>query len=278
MNFKKITGMILSCALAGTIFAGCGDDNKVEDTKIGMITHLNASEQKMNEILQKAQEKAGIKITSHVAVFYDNLNSLQMALEANNVQEMSTYKSVANYLTGQSGKFEIIPDHPVKLKDSFCFAVLKSNTDLKNQLDKALEELKADGTLEKLTGRYITNLKPGEEPPAVAFENIPGAATLRVAITGDLPPLDLVLANGQPAGFNTALLAEIGKKLNRNVEVVNIDSAARATALSSDKVDVIFWAILPDDDTRPADIDMPENVELTVPYFTDDIVHVDLKK
>ena len=75
------------------------------------------------------------------------------------------------------------------------------------------------------------------------------------------------------------MLAEIGKRLGRNVEIVQIDSAARASALSSRKVDVVFWVTLPAGGSMvPADIDKPEGLELTVPYYQDETVHVGRKQ
>ena len=50
-----------------------------------------------------------------------------------------------------------------------------------------------------------------------------------------------VAANGTPAGFNTAVLAEIGKRLERNIELVQVDSVGRALALAQGNVDVAFW-------------------------------------
>ena len=98
-------------------------------------------------------------------------------------------------------------------------------------------------------------------------------------MTGDLPPLDFVNTDGTPAGFNTALLAEIAKRLGKNIAVVQIDSGARAAALSSEQIDVIFWATVPLDDTLiPADVDKPEGVELSAPYFEDSVEHLQLKK
>ena len=85
-------------------------------------------------------------------------------------------------------------------------------------------------------------------------------------MTGDLPPLDYVSEDGSPAGFNTAILAEIAKRLGKNIEVVDIDSGARAAALSSGQIDVIFW------------VDKPEGVELSEPYFKDDVEHLQIKK
>ena len=101
---------------------------------------------------------------------------------------------------------------------------------------------------------------------------------LKIAITGDLPPLDLVLADGTPAGFNTAVLAEIGKRLGRDVELVQVNSTARASALATKNVDVVFWVAVPKGDSRvPADIDKPQNLELTIPYYQDKTVHLGQK-
>ena len=53
--------------------------------------------------------------------------------------------------------------------------------------------------------------------------------------------MDYVAADGTPAGFNTAILAEIGRRLQVNIKLVQVDSATRALALSSGMVDVVFW-------------------------------------
>ena len=285
MNLKKVTTIILSCILFGAIFAGCGDTEKSEQKseedsvlKIGRIVYLNATEKQIDEIMSRIEKVSGTSKTKET-VYFESLNLMMLGLESGKVNEISTYKSVSNYLVGKNDKIKINYDTSLGLKDSFCFAVLADNYQLKKQLDRTIEEMSFDGTLGKLTKEYITDLKAGEEPPSVKFEKIDGAETLKVAVTGDLPPLDLVLANGQPAGFNTALLAEVGKRLNKNIETVQIDGAARAAALSSEKVDIVFWAVVPVvGDERPSDIDAPAEIVLSSPYFSDEIVHVDLKK
>ena len=287
MNIKKIATVLLSVATAVALLAGCGGNSekksaggpKVDQVRVGMLTHLNASEQKINEIYKKIDESAGARVKfAHDYVYYDKLASMQMGLESASVGEMSLYDSVAKYLIGHNDKMEI-SEHPgLKLQDSFCLALRAEDSALKADLDKAISDMTADGTLGKLTKTYITDLKQGTEPPAVPIENIAGAPVLKVAVTGDLPPLDLVLANGKPAGFNTAVLSEISKRIGKNIEMVQIDSAARATTLVSKKVDIVFWATVPYGETIvPNDIDKPEGLDLTKPYFMDNIVHVKLK-
>lgn len=282
MNLKKMTMILLTALLGSVVFAGCGG-NRAQDlepdtrTKVGTLAHLNASEEKYNDIMKRVDETWTSKF-SFDYVYYDKLTAMQMGLESDNIQEMSLYRSVAKYLMDRNDKLALLDYQGLKLTDSFCCAVRKEDTELRSGLDKALEEMKGDGTLERFTKTYLTDLKKGEEPPAVPMPET-GGAPLKIAVTGDLPPLDLVLADGKAAGFNTAVLAEIGRRLGRNVEIVQVDSAARASALSAKKVDVVFWVTLPVGDSKiPADIDQPENVSLTVPYYQDEIVRVGKKK
>ena len=57
-------------------------------------------------------------------------------------------------------------------------------------------------------------------PESIPFETFEGAETIRVAVTGDLPPIDYVAADGKAAGFNTALLAEIAKRLKDSITLI----------------------------------------------------------
>ncbi|MBR7025170.1 MAG: transporter substrate-binding domain-containing protein [Selenomonadaceae bacterium] len=285
MRLKKFFAAICAAAL---LMTGCGSDSSTEKkdpnsqatiNKIGMIAHLNASEKQMEEYLFKIQERMRAKVVNHIPVFYDNLSLMEMGLEAGNVDKISTYKCVADYLIANNDKLEIAHDDWIEeLTDNFCFAVKKEDAQLKADLDKVIGEMKADGSLDKLVREYVINVDKGKNPPKIELPKVDGADTIKVGVTGDLPPLDLVLADGTPAGFNTALLAEIAKRLNKNIELIQIDSGARAAALNSDQIDVIFWAIVPANAILPADIDKPEGIELSEPYFKDDIAHIKLKQ
>ncbi len=290
MKFKKIAKILLSCVMAGALFAGCGGGDKpapkADDAnktggkiQLGMIAHLNATEQKMDEIFAQIEESEKVPLTKYTVKFYDSLNLMQMGIESGSVDEISVYDSVAKYIVANNEKYEFVNDKELKVfNDNFCFAVRKDDAQLKADLDKAIEEMKADGSLDKLVKEYITDVDKDKVPPAVELPMTEGAQSIKVGVTGDLPPLDYVNADGKPAGFNTALLAEVAKRSGKNIEIVDIDSGARAAALSSGKIDVIFWAIVPNGDKMPRDIDKPEGVELTTPYFKDDVEHLKLKK
>ena len=280
---KKFFAAICACAL---LLTGCGGGEKSSEAPkdngkatIGVISHLNVSETEYNEYMKKLEKsyrpsKANLSADYK---YFDKMNDMQLALESGQIDVLSTYQNVADYMLKKSSEKEILPSER-SLEDSFCFALREGDTKLKNELNKAIKAMISDGTMGKLSKQYITDLKEGEEPPAVPITHIDGADTIKVAVTGDLPPFDLVLADGTPAGFSTAVLAEISRRIEKNIELVTVDSAARASILSSKGADVVFWVSVPKDSILiPANIDQPAGIAVSEPYYQDRITHVGKK-
>lgn len=279
---RKIFAALLAAMFI--FVTGCGDNKPPAENKsqikLGMIKHLNVTETLLDNYFEKAasrmQQTSGLYTPKHI--FFDNMTSMLAALQSGQIDALSTYYSVSKYLIAQNADLEPVPNIP-KVSDAFCCAMRKEDDALKKEFDDALLKMTADGTLAKLAKTYITDADYSVPPPAVDLPTIDGATTIKIAVTGDLPPLDYVNADGTPAGFNTAVLAEISRLIGKNFEIIDIDSGARAVALTSGKVDVIFWVAVPQNDTlAPPDCDTPEGVILTEPYFTDEIAHVKLKK
>ena len=126
------------------------------------------------------------------------------------------------------------------LSNDFAFMFMEDNTALRDEFDAALAAI-TDEEMEKLVQDHITAAINGEEISPIQMPVIEGAETIKVAVTGSLPPMDYVAADGSPAGFNTALLAEISSRIGKNIELVVVDSVGRAAALASGAVDAVFW-------------------------------------
>ena len=276
----------LAVICAALLMTGCGGEQQHEldendgKSKIGVITRLNAGELEYNEHMKRLNAiYRPSNVNSNVEYkYFDKMNDMQMALDAGQIDMLSTYQNVANYMIQRADNKEILPSER-KLEDYFCFAVREGDTMLKHNLDRAIKAMIADGTLATMSKRYIIDLKDGKEPPAVPITKIDDAETIKVAVTGDLPPFDMVLADGTPAGFSTAVLAEVSKRINRNIELVSVDSAARAAILSSKGADVVFWVAVPKNSNLfPENIDQPAGIAVSEPYYRDFIAHVGLKK
>ncbi len=167
---------------------------------------------------------------------YSSLTTMVMDLNAGNIEYLLAPSSVANYLKAQDDSLTIAPGGagvPTEIR----MAVRSEDTGLHQLLQEGLQTLKEDGSLDTLIDTYITNVSvngSGDSP-----QN--GEETYVVGVTGDLPPLDYVAADGTPAGFNVALMNAIAEKKNVSFTFVQVDADARLSALSSGKIDVIFW-------------------------------------
>ena len=145
---------------------------------------------------------------------------------------------------------------------------------LRAKFDDALKSMKEDGTLGHLIFKHtvISHLK---EIETAEFEKFEGADEIKIAVTGNNPPLDLIKADGTPAGFNTALLAEIGKRLKLNIKLVNINTASRTEALKSGQADVVFLYLVAEGVDKQRDV--PEGILLSDSYYDfADFMHIGL--
>ena len=157
-----------------------------------------------------------------VVHFYDTLDTMLMALQSGELDFIKVPYYTARYLCSTNDGLKMsLEYHPEKATGQ-------------------ITAMKEDGTLQKLIDEHIIKVSEGGEPEAIAFEKFEGNP-IKVAVTGSLPPMDYMAADGSFAGFNTAVLAEIGKRLQKNIELVQVDSIGRALALSEGTVDVVFW-------------------------------------
>ena len=202
--------------------------------------------------------------------FYDNFNAMLLALEAGEISGLFLTRPVAEYIIAQNSALKVsgVTGLAVDLGYAFGFMNNDKGQALLAKFNEALSVIKNTGSLDKLRAKYLVN--PGtKDPDIVKFAALPDTDTIKVAVTGDLPPLDYTTADGKAAGFNTAILAEIGKYLGVNIDVVQVDTAARVPALTSGRVDVVFWfsVILSQNEVQ---YDMTSDVIVSAPYYTND--------
>ncbi len=177
--------------------------------------------------------------TRRVIHFYDSLLSMQMALRSQKVQEIALPEPVGMYLVTNNPKYDIYFSLNM-MPSTISFGFRRGNTALQKEFNTAIAAMKKDGTLARLQKDFVTELGTAE-PHAVKFTDFKDAKTIRVAVTGDLPPIDFIAADGRPTGYNTAILSEIGKRIKKNIKLISIDAGGRSAALAGERVDVVFW-------------------------------------
>lgn len=241
-----------------------------DGVKIGILNKSNYSEEEFAKITATVLKWSVNEAKSSTETFhyYEDLTSMILGLNAGEVDEILLPKACGEYVIAKNPDLKISGVLRTS-QANFAFGFLRKNgVFLRQQVNYALRLMKRDGTLESLRAKYFLN--PGKnDSEAVEFEKFNSGGTIKVAITGDVPPVDLFTADGRPAGFNTAVLAEIGKYLAANIELVNVNAGARLPALASGRADMVFWFEFIDGvDEQP---DIPEDIVVSDSYYDWDI-------
>ena len=265
--------------------------------------------------------EATLEIPYYPVIYYDSLDAMIMGLLSGEIYSFDIYSCVADYICSRNDQlvnyitYDMTKERTPfvqavfdRFENGFSFMMLDSRSELRDEFNTAIQAMKDDGTMDKLIQEHITDVVNGAEPVPIELPKVKGQETIRVAVTGSLPPMDYVAADGTFAGFNTAILAEIGNRIGKNMELVQVDCLGRATALASGNVDVVFWirgdkagetyAQMTDEEyaaykagleaqfteeekhameimeeamPRPMDYtkDMPDGTIITIPYYTD---------
>jgi len=196
--------------------------------------------------------------------YYNRYSDCVSAVLAGKVDAVFAPRFCAEYSMQRNSSLKVVADnaYPVNV----VMAVRSEDQQLKNELDEAITVLQENGTLDSLKDQWVTNLPVGSEPESKEISKIEGAKTIYVGVCGDYVPLDYIATNGQPAGYNVALLSEIGKLMNINFEFVSIETQARFAALESKKIDLIFCNLQANSAALKA---LKNNSWIaTMPYFT----------
>jgi len=276
---KKFLCLILALYLSFSCTSAFAADDYV-----GFLTRLKTTPEEFFMLMKTTWATKGWVIegndhSTSKAKFYDSLMLMQMALNAGEIDEMILPDFVAEYLLKIDKRYApscISNSGPMNL----CFGFMKENRTLANKWNTALISMRNDYTLAGLEQKYIKNFpedtsydyiygikrNKNKNPNAVKFTRFDDAPVICVAVTGDLPPVDFVAEDGTAAGYSTAVLAEIGKRLKLNIKLVQINAGARTAALASGRVDVVFWyEVHKNLDFQP---DVNENIILSEPYLS----------
>lgn len=236
--------------------------------RIGALTKYTANPSEEWHMLK------GIHGRNDSVVFYDSLQEIIMSLLRGDIDEADLPGIVGSYAVNSNPDLKI--KCIVRMKSQHLVFGFRQNKgeELRDKFNRALSDMKADKTLKHLEERYLKSKNISES--AVEFMNFKGADTITAAVTGDLPPIDFVDIDGNAAGFNTALLAEIAKRLEINIRLIHVNTSARSSALASGRADVVFWYQLSEYDGK--NFDIPDGVIVSEPYYDwNNFAHISLK-
>lgn len=260
-----VAGALLTVLAAG----GCGGD---KPAKIENVSNLQG---KVIASVIPAVPTKHVEATMEKAIggkagefkFFNKYPDCVLALQSGKVDAVLSPRFLGEYYMKRNADLKMVSSEPVKV--NVVMAVRNEDSQLKDDLDKAIATLGESGKLKSLEAEWVTNLPAANEPANKSADPIPGAKTVYVGVCGDYVPLDYIAANGRPAGYNVALLNEIGKLLGVNFEFVSLESQAKFAALSGKKIDLIFCNL--DANTPGLQALKDKSWVATKPYYTSEV-------
>ena len=166
-----------------------------------------------------------------------NVSDMLLALESGKVDvigdenlSVAFNKEIASKVDSVSAG---LPPTPL----AACFR--PGNDLLKQDFDGFLDEIRRDGTYQKILDRW----RNADDPSAIARPQQRGTGqTLRIAIYPDLPPFSFI-SSGAPSGLESDLATEWANRRNRRLEFLTMDFASLIPAVQTNKVDMAMGSI-----------------------------------
>lgn len=269
--------VILLFLIIMVMMSACAEKDNSSATGILM----DMTVENIDETIRHMKEVHGTEFQKPDAftIKYDSLSTLLLALRSGDVGHISLNSETAAFVMAQNDDLVAFDPTAGSHKTSFSMMTMADNKEVYDLINNAIIELKGDGTLDKIIEENLFAYREKEPKPS-ELPVIEGAETIVVAVTGDLPPLDYVSVDGKPAGFNVALLSAISERAGVNFEFSTVESGARITALSSGRVDVVFWscASICAEHSHLLAQEAFENTLITEPYISLDSVIITIKE
>ncbi|MCI2055611.1 MAG: ABC transporter permease subunit [Oscillibacter sp.] len=164
--------------------------------------------------------------------FFNNRTDQLAALESGKVEAFPCDEPVALLAVAQNPDLTILPQCVVE--DHYGVA-LQKDSPLTPQVNDAIAQLKADGTLDAMREKWSGSDEAAKVLPQL---DCPGTnGTLRVAHDTSGEPMEYVGTDGTAVGYDLELMLRIAQILDYQVEWISVDFSGLIPMLQSGKAD-----------------------------------------
>ncbi len=222
---KKILALMLVIASASMCWAGVEKLEDLRTAKIGLLSG-SSTEVTIHEFLDGKTENVSE---------YETFASLINALKEGKIDAAVMDLSPATYFAKEDKAIKILDQF---LKNEDYGIAFKKGNPLKAEVEKALSEIKADGTLSSIIAKYRTDYV---DPEAIDYNLEAKNGYLWMGCDAAFPPYDIKTAYGF-VGVDIEICAAIAKKLDRTLIVADYTFKTLPMALNDGRIDMICSA------------------------------------
>lgn len=223
-----------------------------------LITGCNNNLKQINSVDDLLNSKIGVYTGSEYdTILKDKIKSAKSAYYNSYSDEISALKSgkIDAFLTDEPLAKEILKNNDgLKIldkkltNDSYAFALNPKKTELKEEIDKIIIEMKKDGTLSQLGEKWFGD---NEEIKQLENYNYNYIDTIKFATVSGSAPF-AYMKNNEIVGYDIDVINYIGYKLGYKIEIVEIAFEGMIAALTSGKVDMAGCSIIVTEERKKA--------------------------
>lgn len=263
---KKIS--LLLAALMTVGLCACGS-SKVPANKVNSVADLEG-------------KKIGVQLGTTGDIYASDVKDAEIIEYKNGpdaVQALKQGKNDCVIIDEQPAKAFVEKNSDLKILEEeftleeYAICISKENTELKDKINKAMTELKTEGTLDKIIQSWI-NPAEGKEKGEDSYTSPEGTdysnGTLKMVTNATFEPYEFQ-EEGKILGLDIDMATAIADKLGMKLEVQDIDFDSIITSVQTGKADIGVAGMTVTEDRL-------KNIDFTDPYTTSKQVIIVRKK
>jgi polar amino acid transport system substrate-binding protein len=188
--------------------------------------------------------------------YYDSVLDSAMAVQAGEVDAAAYDEPILRNIAAKNPGLKVLPDKITT--DYYGYAVRLGDQALKGAIDGIIREMKDSGQYREMVQRWLpANGRPQPMPSLPAGTD----GVLRFGTAAVTEPFSFVDGSQQIVGLDIEMASRVAARLNKKLEIVNMDFGAMIPALIAGKVDMIGSCITISEERA-------KTVLFSVPYYT----------
>ncbi len=188
--------------------------------------------------------------------YFNSVLDSALAVKTGKVALAAYDEPILRNIAAKNPGLKVLPE--MITQDHYGFAVRLEDAELKQAVDAVIADMKASGDYSRMMERWL----PEQGAPAAMPQLETGRdGVLRFGTSAVTEPFSFIDGSQQVVGIDIELASRVAKRLNKRLEVVNMDFGAMIPALSAGKVDMIGACITITDERA-------KKVLFSEPYYT----------
>jgi len=226
-TLKSLLMTLLTAALLMTSI-GCSEREKISD-----LSQLNGKQFAV-PTGTVADQLVLSKIPDAQFKYFNSVLDACMAVKGGKADAAAYDEPILKNIAAKNSGMVVLPQ--MITTDNYGFAVRLEDKELKNTVDTIISELKASGQYALMIKRWL----PDQGAPKPMPEIQTGTeGVFRFGTAAITEPFSFVDGSQRIVGMDIEIAALVAQKLNKKLEIVDMDFGAMIPALVAKKVDMI---------------------------------------